>query len=208
MKKFLIKNKKELILSLIIFAVISTPLIISFTNGQGLARFNQVSVLSNQQSIIQTIQLIITNYLQQLTPNYLFIQGEPTFITRHFTQGLYPVLGATLPLLLIAIFTLAKNRHKQWSQLLIFWIFLYPIGGAVTSSGPFTSRAIIGAPLFSILTGLGIYTLLQYVMKYLPIKFLTLIRGLIILILTINLFFYLQFYFVKYPLYSADFWGW
>lgn len=190
---------------LVSFFILSIPLILSFFNGQGLARFNMVSVFSTKLPFAQSVLRIIQNYLIQLSPTY-FISGEPTFITRHFVGGLTPLLITTLPFLLIGlIHTLLTVKNKKSAQLLMYWFLIYPIAGAVTADAPFTSRSIIGAPLFAILISLGIATTVLHAKKFINSYIISFITILVILL---NLAFFTRFYFVQYPLYSADFWGW
>jgi 4-amino-4-deoxy-L-arabinose transferase-like glycosyltransferase len=204
-KKTYSSHKKNTIIGFLSFCVLCIPFILSLFNGEALARFNMVSVFSANLSFTKTAILIIQNYITQLSLPY-FTTGEPVFITRHFAGGLTPLLITTLPFLLIGIIhtllTLKKNKN---SQLLTYWLLIYPIAGALTTSGPFTSRDIIGAPLFAILTSIGIILTILHEKKFLPSRILTTIITIIILI---NLVLFTKFYFVQYPLYSADFWGW
>ena len=92
--------------------------------------------------------------------------------------------------------------------MLIAWMFLlYPLAGTLVADAPFTSRAIIGAPLFTILTGLGIYAVGTHTLTA-RFKFRTFLIVLILFSFLINFTVFVQFYFVRYPLYSSDFWGW
>ncbi|MCL5438670.1 MAG: glycosyltransferase family 39 protein [Patescibacteria group bacterium] len=197
-------HKKETIAGLLLFFILSIPLILSFFNGEGIARFNMVSVFSAKLSFTQTILRIIQNYLAQLSPSYFMI-GEPTFITRHFTGGLTPLLKITLPFLFVGLISTFLTINKKISQLLIYWLFIYPIAGTVTANAPFTSRSIIGAPLFAIFIGLGITILTQYGKRFINSFALV---TMIVSIISINLIFFTKFYFIQYPLYSSDFWGW
>jgi 4-amino-4-deoxy-L-arabinose transferase-like glycosyltransferase len=201
-RKPYLSHKKDMISGLLVFFILSIPLILSFFNEQGLARFNMVSVFSAHLSFAESVLRIFHNYFIQMSP-YYFMSGEPTFITRHFAGGLNLLLTTTLPFLLIGlIYTFSTIKNSKVSQLLIYWLLIYPVAGAVTANAPFTSRSIIGAPLFAILISLGIIKTI----RYLPLKRVTSI--IIALLMAGNIFFFLEFYFVKYPLYSSDFWGW
>jgi 4-amino-4-deoxy-L-arabinose transferase-like glycosyltransferase len=200
-RSFLI-HKKNVLIGIISFIILSMPLILNFLSGQGLSRFRMVSIFSAKLSIFQSILRILHNYFIQLSPLY-FISGEPTFITRHFVGGLTPLLNITLPFLIIGIiYTFATMKARKTSQLLIFWLFIYPLAGAITTSPPFTSRSIIGAPLFAIFIAIGIIE----TTKFLPYK--KLVSATILLLIIINIFSFSNFYFRKYPLYSSDYWGW
>lgn len=198
-------NKKESVSGLILFFIISLPLLLSLHSGEAFTRFNLVSVFSVKEPLHQALE----NYFIQLAPSYFFIKGEPTFITRHFTEGLTPLLVATSPFLLLGLFSLIKNVKQKYSQLLLFWLLIYPIAGAVTATGPFTGRSFIGAPLMALVSGVGVYEVTEYFRKKVKnLIIIYLLQASIVSSLLINLAVFVNFYFNKYPLYSADFEGW
>ncbi len=204
-KKLFLFHKKNTSAGLLTFFILSLPLVFSFFNGQGFARFNMVSVFSANLTFEKTILLIIQNYFIQLSPSY-FISGEPTFITRHFVGGLTPLLISTLPFALIGIIhTFVKLKDNKNSQLLMFLLLIYPIAGAVTANAPFTSRSVIGAPLFAIFISIGIIQTILHTKGFIQSYFFT---SAIIVVILLNLIFFIKFYIYQYPLYSADFWGW
>lgn len=196
-------NKKRYIAGLSGFFILSVPLVISFFTGQAVARFNAVSVFSLELPFLQTLLRILQNYLFQLSPHF-FLVGENTFITRHFIGGLTPLLATTLAFVVVGVIYVLCTLKKKSAQLLLYWLLLYPIAGAVTAEPPFTSRAIIGAPLFALLISLGITQFYLYTKKYTHHVAL----FCILLAITINTFLFAKFYFTKYPLYAADYWGW
>lgn len=204
-RKIYLLHKSSTIGGLLLFFILAIPIILSFLNGQGFARFNMVSIFSAKLSIEQGILRSAQNYFIQLSPSY-FITGEPTFITRHFVGGLTPLLITTLPFLLIGLihtfFIVKKNKS---AQLLMLWLIMYPIAGAVTADAPFTSRSVIGAPLFGILISLGIRTTVLCAKKFINSYILT---PIIVFVILLNLALFTKFYFTQYPLYSSDFWGW
>ena len=204
-RKMYFTHKKEIGAGLLAFFILSIPLVLSFFNGAGIARFNMVSVFSAKLSFTQSVLRIVQNYIVQLSPSY-FISGEPTFITRHFIEGLTPLLITTLPFALIGlIHTFLTMKNNKSMQLLMYWLIIYPVAGAITASAPFTSRSIIGAPLFAILISTGITTTVLHARKFIHSYILV---SIIIVVILSNLAFFTRFYLIQYPLYSADFWGW
>lgn len=204
-RKIYIRHTKMVALGAVSFCILSLPLVVNLIHGEGLARFNQVSVFSTKLSLDQSIVRIIHNYLIQLSPLYL-VKGDPTFITRHFVGGLSPVLITTFPFLFVGLLsTLLKLKTSNAAQLLIYWLLLYPIAGAVTADAPFTSRSLIGAPLFALLIAIGIKTTVTYTQKFLHRYIL---NSVVITIILVNAAFFARFYFVEYPLYSSGYWGW
>ena len=204
-RKSFVSHKKIIIVGFLCFFLISIPLLYGFLNGQALARFTMVSVFSAHLTPLQLIARIGYNYIVQLSPSY-FIIGEPTPITRHFINGLTPLLFVTIPFLLLGILKCAKTFWvKKSSQLLLFWLFIYPIAGAVTAEGPFTSRSIIGAPLFVLFIAIGIEWVVRLGKTH--TRQMT-IFILIVAMIVLNLISFSRFYFIQYPLDSAGYWGW
>jgi 4-amino-4-deoxy-L-arabinose transferase-like glycosyltransferase len=189
---------------LIAFGVLCIPMLWALSTGIGLRRFTQVSVFGGHLSPVKTLLKVVSNYFVQFSPQY-FLAGEGTPIMRHFTEGLLPVLVVTLPFLLVGIGrTLATWKRKE-SQLLLGWLLLYPIAGAVTFEPPFTARAIIGAPLFAILIAMGIVKVVEVCKRFCRPA---LSLAIIITAIGVNLASFSQYYFVQYPLKSGGFYGW
>ncbi len=81
---------------------------------------------------------------------------------------------------------------------------LYPLGSALSDSGPFATRSILGVIPFSLLPALGVSLLIEQTKNRPKILIVFACFGLTII-------FWIKFlnaYFIKYPLYSSDFWGW
>jgi 4-amino-4-deoxy-L-arabinose transferase-like glycosyltransferase len=191
-------------LGFFVFGVLSIPVLLGLLDGTGTARFALVSVFSAHLSWQDTLLRIVNNYFFQLSP-WLFFSGEDTLITRHFVEGLRPMLWSTIPFLLLGVGYVIFTFKKKSSQLLLYFLFLYPVAGALVEKSPFTSRAIIGAPLFAIFIGLGIVFLIRFGKRIIPKE---LFSALIIVLIVFNLLFFVRFYFTTYPMFSADFWGW
>ena len=202
--KQLFKHWRQVFLGFTIFLLMSVPLALSFFTGEATARFNDVSILSQHLPLDQTAQLFSKNYFAQLSPNY-FIQGEDTPIERHFMNGLLPLLPVTIPFVVVGFIAAIITFKKKFSQLLLYWLVLYPIAGAVTANPPFTGRSIIGAPLFVLLITYGIVVTVKLCKGF---RAQTILSMCVVLSIAANFVFFLQFYFVQYPKQSADFWGW
>jgi len=202
-KKFL-RNKILAVIGILLFLIISLPLIFSFFSESGVARFNMVSVFSQKLPLTETLLKIFENYTVQFSPKYLFY-GENTPILRHFSNGLSPLLGITIPFVYLGILTTFLKYKSTSSKILILWLVLYPIAGAITFDPPFTSRSIIGAPLFAIFISTGFLNPICLLKKTIPPKLA--ITVLLIAVL-LNFGFFLKFYFQVYPKISWGFWGW
>jgi hypothetical protein len=203
-RKKLIDGLKNTVMGLIIFLLICIPFFNIISSGNATSRFNQVSIFSSKLTLENVIIKSVNQYFFQLSPK-MMLMGENTFINRHFAGGLLPLLPITLFFSLIGIIFLFYNFKERTSQLLLFWLFIYPIGGMLVADPPYTSRSIIGAPLAIILSVLGIYSILRLVKNK---NTIIVIWGIIMILILFNFSYFLKFYFLRYPLYSSDFWGW
>ncbi len=203
-RKKIAQQKKQLILGVLIFVFVALPLLTNMFEGPGIQRFNQISIFSQKLPLKETFLLSLDNYVSQVSPTF-FLFGEKTFITRHFIKGLNPFLYISIPFIILGLILLLLNIKKTSSQIILLLLSIYPLGAALVASGPFTGRTIIGAPLFSLIIGYGISSYLE-LFKHKLTK--TLSSLAIILLIFLNLIQFLFFYFGRYPLLSADFWGW
>lgn len=198
------RHRQYVLMSGLIFVIIALPMVGSFFSTAGTARFAMVSVFSAHLPLDQTIAKIINNYFYQLSPAF-FLTGEPTFITRHFVKGLLPLLPVTLPFLAIGLLYSLITVKKASSQLLLWLLLIYPVAGAVVADPPFTSRSVIGAPLFAVFVGIGIALAIQLGRHTIG---KVAIASIVSILFLINTGIFMHFYFNEYPLYSSDFWGW
>ena len=205
LRKQYMRNAMQVIFGLVLLLIISIPLIHSFINGSATQRFNQISIFSHNSSIQEIIKISIANYITQLSPNYFFITGEGNNMTRHFIEGLLPLLIISAPFLYIGLFLVFVRIKIQAYQLLFLWLLLYPLSGAVVYESPFTSRSIIGGPLVALIVALSIVIVIK---KIELTKIQYAISFVIIMLFAYNFFVFLQFYFIQYPLKSAGFYGW
>ena len=200
----ILRHKIVVLQSSLLFLIFAIPMIVSFFDVAGIARFTAVSVFSGKLTSQEIVGRVISNYFDQLSPAF-FLTGEPTFITRHFIHGLLPLLPVTFPFLVIGLFYILLTIRKASSQFLIWLLLLYPVAGAVVLEAPFTSRAVIGAPLFAVLIGIGVERAI-HLGRHKIGKIA--VGGAIAVLFMVNTVIFCQFYFTQYPLYSSDYWGW
>lgn len=104
--------------------------------------------------IVYTIKLFISNYVQYLSPQFLFTQG-----VGEWTYGMIPGRGVLylveLPFVLAALWAFAKK--KDYSLLFILvWILLAPIPAALTKGPGYAgNRAAVMMPAIQILSAYG-----------------------------------------------------
>lgn len=199
---------KPIQLGLIIFAIASLPWLFHMMSGAGFNRFHQVSIFSTDKTIRETVSIVSSRYIMQFSPVYLFLRGDPTFITRHLTNGLTPLLKIQAFLVPFGVVYFLRNRKSRQSLLLFSWAMIYPIAGAITASGPLSSRSIIGAPLFALLSGCGIILIVKWFTRQRQVWITVGVTASLLVLILINFFSFYIFYLNEYPKRSADFWGW
>lgn len=210
--KNLLIMKKALFAGIIVFIFISLPLISGLSDGKTLSRFNQISSVNREKTTDEIINGTIDTYKNHFLPDFLFIKGDigykTHFITRFSVKGIGELYLFQLPFILFGLVSSFK-RNKKSFLLLLSWLFIYPLGSTAApfadGGGPFATRSIIGVIPFQILSAVGIIFLFSLI----KINFYKLLTGIVIAIIILFSFQnYLHKYFVEYPLYSSDFWGW
>lgn len=208
--KEITNDKKNIAIGLFIFLVTMIPFFIGTQNGTVLTRWQRVSIIKDQ-SAGQSIPKIVQAYVAHFSPTFLFEKGDIEypghFITRFSVRGMGELYWIQLPLLLLGFFTIFK-KHRKAFCILFLWLTLYPLGSSLTGTdggGPFAFRSILGVIPFQILSAIGTIFLF-YFFKNKIVKIVLAVILTIVIIIPFNN--YLHRYFVDYPLYSSNFWGW
>ncbi len=210
----LIKHKRILILNFLLALLLLLPLLIHMFSMQGLSRWKQVSIFTNPPNETSIPLHVVKNYISHFSLNFLFITGDAGMpgqtITRHSLLDMGELYMFQLLLMIFGIIFLIIHRktQKKTLSLLLSWLTLYPLGSMLTiDTSAQATRSIIGVIPFTILSALGLVFLLHLANSLR--RFIT-YTFIIILFSTIAFsFFSLGYaYFLRYPLYSSNYWGW
>jgi len=210
--KFILQNKRIVALNLLLLLFLLFPLIEITLSPLGFARWNQVNIFSQPPGKITIPQHIVKNYFSHFSPNFLFLKGDidmpGQFITRHSVRGMGELYLFQLPLIIFGFIFLIRKRAWKPTIILFLWLILYPIGSMFTTDqNAQATRSIIGVVPFQIISAIGLYYLVRLFSKIR--KSLAYISSFIMfIVIAISFVNYLNLYFVKYTLYSSDFWGW
>lgn len=204
------KSKKLLFYSLITFFILCLPLVISFTAGNLQTRWN--NVINKTLNPTEKIRRSALSYINHFSPDFLFTKGDSGssghYISRHSVIGFGELHIFYFPLLLIGLYICLTGYKNPKILSLFVLLLLYPIGSSITSDGPFATRSIIGMIPFSIIPAIGFNKLLNFIFsvgeKYLRLLAVSFIAGIVF----ISVYFYLLAFFIDYPKYSSDYWGW
>lgn len=210
-RHFFIKNKRFSLYLFILVILCAAPFLYQIIRFPDQSRFAQVSVFKDKTITAATFEMIKT-YTQSYSPDFLFLKGDAGmpnhFITRFSVKGFGELYLAALPFFLFGLFWVGKNIKKKENKIILVWLLLYPVGSVVAGAdggGPFATRSIIGVLVFQIITALGIVYVASLIKK--TNHQLALYVGIVLLFIA-SCILYLYAYFVQYPLYSEDFWGW
>jgi len=189
-RRELLRMRKETITAGLLFLFIFVLLFKFWISPQGRARAEATLVFS----LLKDIRY----YLSYFNPCFLFFNGDPNL--RHSPLGMGELHVFEVITVVAGLFFLLKCKEKV-CKIILLWLLLYPIPAALTASDH-ALRAIIGAPLFAILSGYGVIKLKEKLSPQVSRYF---VLGLFLLGITnVGLFF--KKYFLQYPKYSAPFW--
>ena len=185
------KHKQQTLIALILFSCIFVPLLIFWISPEGMARAKGTGLE------LETLT-IAKYYLSYFNPFFLFIKGDGNPLLSAAKIG--ELYYFELITVIAGIFYLLREKSKA-RPIVFLWLFLYPLPAAMTSPSH-ALRAIVGAPLFVILSAYGL------------VKLITLFKndrqkiGLFITgaILIASLGILLRTYFINYPLYTTHVW--
>jgi hypothetical protein len=145
-------------------------------------------------------QVFSQNYLQALSPYFLFAYGDPIF--RHHIQEMGMLYFIQALLLVIGIGYLIRSEDKKVAWLIFGWLLLSPIPSAMTQGGGnHATRLFLMVPPLMLLTGIGFERIISFRLKGRYLAILA-VSGLLL----IQTVFYLHRYYLHYPIESWRWW--
>lgn len=225
-RKILVKFKRTVVLSILIFAILLLPLTPFLFSGERSARYKLVSITDDpgliprinqnrgNSHLLQPLPRLVhnkvtyvafyfaQNYLAHFTPQFLFITGAPH--KQHHVQNMGELYLFQAPFLLIGLWALFYLKHRfRW--FLTSWVLLAFIPVAVTNDSiPHALRTLIAAPFYQLISAFGFVLAWEWIKK--KSAAIKLSAAVILsVIITFSLQSYLQNYYQVYPkLYSRD----
>lgn len=232
--KRIVKDIRLLVLPLVIFVAILSPLIYGTLFGQAAKRGGDLLITSLSQDQINKLDQqifysklsnvspilprlfhnkitfllseFVENYVSYFTPSFWFTEGG-----REITYSVIPGRGLLyfwmMPLMAFGLFRLLKNTkdHKHVIYLIVPWILLAAIPAALTKEGYRPNRAGSYALLWEMVAAFGAYELLQ--MKF---RFHKVITAIFVIVSVFLIGAYFEDYafgsFVNYP--TSMSYGW
>lgn len=210
--KDIVRHWKISVIALLVGIALMAPLIPVMASSEGFSRFSQVA-LTNDPRYHERVERYVSyhrnffspqlarvlfspkkalvdefvaNYGRNISPTFLFYNGA----------GLHGLLYYwEIPGLIAGLWVVARsNVRSKW--LLIVWLLAYPVASSMTKDQPNALRSLVGAPVFAIISGIGVHQLYVWgVHKKLTARTL----HLLILIPVMSLGYFLYIYFYRQP---------
>lgn len=152
-KNFSVTSWSKALLTGFIFAI---PFITFASSPAGLARARQISIFY-QPTVYPIYQQFFYNYLENISPYYLFVRGDPTIAhaTPHRMSLIYPI---EFPFFVIGFWALVKLRSRyKFLILMIFFIGFIPpaLAMAMPWYQPHALRALMVLPASIFISAYG-----------------------------------------------------
>jgi 4-amino-4-deoxy-L-arabinose transferase-like glycosyltransferase len=161
-----------------------------------------VKILYNKFTILPFV--VGENYLSAFSPQFIFDKGDQNPWQNMEDMGYFYLIDA--PFIIIGILLLARRKEK-YLKIILLWLLVSPIPGSITNDAPGASRTLnILVPII-LVSSYGVYSVFRYLLdirrKNLGIVSVALICGLYL----ISFIYFLDFYFVLFPINRAIFFG-
>ena len=227
-------SKKWILLSFCLALLVSAPMIFYIlTNPNALSRAKGVSVFTDTTKLLASntdkmkrniengdipgqvidnrridyVKAFTSGYLSHFQPNWLFYQGD---VARHHAPFMGNLYLFTLPFILLGIYVLLfSDADRKTKYFIILYGLIAPIPASITIDVPHAVRTINFIPVFDVLAALGILFFVYFCLsKKLYIKVPLIAAFLLIVILNVS--YYLNQYFVQQNYYNSEYWqyGW
>lgn len=223
-RKYLWEKRKWFLAAGVLFTVLLLPLVPMVVSGEASARYKLVSI-TDEKGLVPRINerrgaselpgilprlihnkatylsfYFAKNYLAHFTPNFLFIDGAGH--RQHHAQGVGELYWFQAPFILLGLYYLFRKKDQSL-RVLTPWLLLAFVPVATTNDSiPNALRTLNAAPVYQILTALGIYAAYKQVKNR---KIFYSLMSIAMVLFLVNFTIYLKNLFIYYPVrYSRD----
>lgn len=188
----LMRRRRYAIGFALVFGAILLVLLPFWVSSSGLERAESVRVETWGQGVL--------NYLSYFDPAFLFFEGDE--LLRHSLRGFGQLHRLEMLTLLLGFTAMASER--KWSHgVLLVWLLAYPLAAAVAVEPHHALRSLIGAPIFALISGVGLGALYQQTTK--P-RMRQVVVGVFSAALLVSAGIWVMAYFGSYRVYGAPAW--
>ncbi len=213
--------------SAIVALLLVLPLILNVIAGSAADRFKGISIFSDTKAVdtivvtrtepwvlgsrwesffhnkpLLHLKTFSSQYISALSPEYLFLNGDPNF--RHSIGEFGELFVFLAPFFFIGFYSLFSRANQKGARLLLCWLALSPIPSALTQGGGnHATRLFIALPAIISLIAFGVYDTLVFLEQY-RLKLI----GLVVFVLFVfsSLFFFWHRYSSHYRFLSYRNW--
>jgi len=153
------------------------------------------------------LKAIRENYLKAFSPEYLFLSGEggngSAIVNIYYRGELYII---ELPLLLLGIYVLFKDKKKFNRNFLLTLLLISPLPSTFTIDRNFVDRDIMMLPILLTIIACGLTYLLERIALYKNI-YRYIFISIFVLVYLFLFTGYLYQYYYRWTVYGAEAWG-
>ncbi len=145
-----------------IVALFAMPQALMFLRhpAQMQARFRQISVFSVHAPLIARLGLFASGFASHFRPSFLFFAGDNS-LTLH-PRGFGQLLPEQMLLVTIALIAMLGRRRQKLGILLIGWLLLAALPGAMLWNAPHSQHDVLAFTPWLLLSALGFVALLEF----------------------------------------------
>lgn len=144
-------------------------------------------------------EITLRQYLTHFTPEYLFLSGDQSPRNSVKIQGEFYKVDALF--ILIGFLALFKLRSKI-TIIILAWLLLSPIPASLVKGAPSATRAVFMIGSLHLMAALGAAN----IVKWFKGKVKGCILLIMLIVLSVEVYFYLNYYFNVYPLKDPHEW--
>ena len=191
------------------FGIIAVPILLHFLSGSG-DRSQDAGILSLDISAWETVKRFVEQYRSYFSLSYLFLDGDDGAITRHYLPGAGHLHLVQLPLIALGLLGLVLQPTRE-KILVLALLVLYPLGGALSTESPISTRSILGTAGLAIVSGYGLMVVVNGLGSLnRPYNRVAVVgtAGVVVVLALVAFGGYLSKYHGEYREVSAGYWGW
>lgn len=162
---------------------------------------NSVITLVTHNKLIFQMEYFLQNYLRSFSPEFLFIKGGTNL--SHNIPNFGNLYLWESPFIILGLYFLFQKKIK-WRLFLLYWLLISPIPASLTRDAPHSARMLAFLPLPHLLAALGFIEFV-FLIKMKPVLLAVYLS--ICLLLIVNLYLFLDRYFIHFPKESEVVWG-
>ncbi|MBI4527424.1 MAG: glycosyltransferase family 39 protein [Deltaproteobacteria bacterium] len=143
--------------------IICLALLLSWTTqnpGTLTARFEEISIWNDHPNLPTAAARFLGNYLSCLSPQFLFLRGDPNL--RHHTGQGGMLFLFSFPLLLAGIVCAWQKRQEPSERFMLIAFFLFPLAASLTKDSNHALRTANALPFVIILIFWGAIKLREW----------------------------------------------